>query len=217
MKWSDRAHQLVQPIYHQILVHPFISQLTDGTLEQEKFIFYIRQDALYLAEYGKVLAGLAAKLQDSQHRNDFLRFAGETITVENVLHDSFLRQTDKDSPFEASPACLLYTSYLHKQLASESVAVAAAAVLPCFWIYKDVGDYILQCQQKSANPYQDWIDTYGGEEYAGAVHKAIEICDTLAARSTAKEQETMSQVFAIGVRLEWMFWDSAWRLEQWRV
>lgn len=217
MKWSENAHQLALPVYNQILTQPFITQLMDGTLAQEKFSFYICQDALYLAEYGKVLAGIAAKLQNSQHMDSFLHFARDTIAVENALHASFLLPENKDLLRKPSPACLLYTSYLHKQLSCASIAVAAAAVLPCFWVYKDVGDYIVRHQKRQNNPYQAWIDTYGGEEYAAAVISAIDICDTLAAQSTPIEQEAMSQAYMKGVKLEWMFWDSAWRLEQWPV
>lgn len=217
MKWSENAHNAIEPVYREIISHPFINALMDGTLEQDKFIFYIRQDTLYLAEYCKVLAGIAAKLNKSQHVDALLYFARDTIFVENTLHETFLKNIDKTQPFKASPSCLLYTSYLHKQLANAPVNVAAATVLPCFWIYKRVGDYILQHQKQGQNPYQAWIDTYGGEEYADAVARAITICDELAELSTPEQQRAMTEVFVTATKLEWMFWDSAWRLEQWPV
>jgi len=217
MKWSEKVWKLTEPIYEKILKHPFIVELMDGTLSKERFVFYIRQDALYLGEYGKVLAGIASKLDKPEYIQAFLHFAGDTMSVENALHESFLRDIDKSIPFEASPGCLLYTSYLHKQLANASIQEAVAAVLPCFWIYKEVGDYILEHQTKGENLYQDWINTYGGEVYAKAVESAIAICDELASRSTAEQQEAMNKAFIMCSKLEWMFWDSAWRLEKWSV
>jgi len=217
MKWSESVWQEIQPVYKEILAHPFIKYLMDGTLSKDKFIFYIRQDALYLAEYSRVLAGIAARLGDRDHMNSFLHFASDSIAVENALHESFLAGIDTTQPFEMSPACMLYTSFLHKQQACASTEVALAAVLPCFWIYKEVGDYILENQKQVENPYQGWINTYGGEKFAASVEIAIDICDELAENLTQKTQAAMSEAFLLCSKMEWMFWDSAYRLEEWRV
>lgn len=217
MSWSKKTWERTQPIYNQIISHPFIKDLIDGTLDKEKFLFYIQQDAIYLAEYGKVLAGIASRLNVASQISAFLHFAGDTMSVENALHESFLKATDNMQPAEASPGCLLYTSYLQRQFAAFSIEIAVASVLPCFWIYKEVGDYILQHQTKESNPYQSWIDTYGGEEYAQAVEKAIAICDELADNSTAVQQEEMTKAFIMCSKMEWIFWNSAYKLEQWSI
>ena len=43
----------IENIYAQILAHPFLRGLTDGTLSEERFRFYILQDAFYLREYAR--------------------------------------------------------------------------------------------------------------------------------------------------------------------
>jgi thiaminase/transcriptional activator TenA len=217
MKWSEHARRQIEPIYNEIITHPFITELTDGSLNKEQFIFYIRQDALYLAEYAKILAAIAAKLDDTQQRNHFLNFSRDTIAVENALHGSYLHHMNKALYFQPSPTCLLYTSYHHKQVANAPVEVAVASVLPCFRVYKEVGDHILARQKDVDNPYKDWIETYGGAEYAQAVNYALEIGNALAEQSTEKVREQMTEAFMMATRMEWMFWDSAWRLEQWQV
>jgi len=93
--------------------------------------------------------------------------------------------------------------------------VALAAILPCFWIYKAAGDHILLHQNKSNNPYQTWIDTYAGEEFGMLVRKAMTICDEVASQCTEVQQASMTEAFLTASRLEWIFWDSAWRLESW--
>lgn len=217
MKWSKEAWYATLPVYNNILEMPFISELMDGTLDNRKFVFYIQQDALYLAEYGKVLAGIASKLENSTHIESFLHFAGDTMSVEKELHKTFMDADDNINGLEASPSCLLYTSHLHKQLANKSIEVALATVLPCFWIYKKVGDHILKNQSKGKNPYQDWIDTYGGEDFNKAVLKAISICDEIADRCTNEQREEMTRAFVMCSKMEWMFWDSAYRMEKWPV
>ena len=217
MKWSETAWNTAKPIYERILQQPFIEGLIDGSLDEQKFIFYIQQDALYLAEYGKVLAGIASKLNKSEHIEAFIHFAEESIAVEKILHESFVSKIKTDKKPEASPSCLLYTSYLLRQMANAPVEVMAAAVLPCFWIYKEVGDYILANQKKGNNPYQSWIDTYGGEEFEQSTTRAMAICDELAEKCTEEQRNAMTEAYVMCSKMEWLFWDSAWRLEKWTV
>ncbi len=216
MKWSEQTWLSAKPIYERILELPFIKELMNGTLSKDKFVFYIRQDAVYLSEYGKVLTGIASKLKDPKHISAFINFSGDTISVEQILHESFVHELEGVKT-EASPGCLLYTSYLHKQLSNAPIEVALAAVLPCFWIYKEVGDYILANQIKGDNPYQSWIDTYGGEDFSRSVATAISICDEIASQCTEAQQQAMTNAYIMCSRFEWMFWDSAYKQEQWAV
>lgn len=217
MKWSDEAWKAIEPVYKKIKELPFIKELMDGTLDNKKFIFYIRQDALYLADYGKVLTAIASKLSKPDHIEAFIHFAGESVAVEKALHESFLGVLDKKTKVSASPSCLLYTSYLMKQLANSPIEVALAAVLPCFWIYKEIGDYILANQTKENNPYQSWIDTYGGEGFTESVKTAISICDEVAETCTDVQRNAMTEAFVMCSKMEWMFWDSAYKQEQWQI
>ncbi len=216
MKWSEKAWVSIEAIYKEILTLPFLKEMIEGTLDREKFIFYIQQDALYLSDYGKVLTAIATKLSEPAHIEAFIGFAGDSIAVENELHEAFFTELHVNDEQKASPSCLLYTSFLLRQI-NAPVEVMAAAVLPCFWIYKEVGDYILANQLKANNPYQAWIDTYGGEAYARSVRKAIDICDELAGKCTVEQQQVMTEAFITCSKLEWMFWNSAYNLEQWNV
>lgn len=217
MNWSAQAWQAALPAYNKILELPFLRELMNGSLPQDKFRFYIQQDALYLNAFGKALAGIAARLDHPEHRGAFATFAGETMAVERDLHQSFFDLLGRPEDLEASPTCLLYTSYMLRQLTEAPVEVALASVLPCFWIYKEVGDYILANQTKAANSYQSWIDTYGGEAFGQVVRQAIGICDELADDCSDKQRAAMTRSYVLCTKMEWMFWDSAYKLEQWPI
>ncbi|WP_321480405.1 thiaminase II [uncultured Bacteroides sp.] len=217
MKWSEQVWTEILPIYHKILELPFIAELMDGTLPREKFIFYINQDRLYLAEYGKILAGIMSRVKKSEHAKAFLKFSTDTVYVEGSLHETYLSQSEQAKIVEPSPSCLLYTGHLHQVLATAPVETAIAAVLPCFKIYKKVGEYILENCTTTNNPYKQWIDTYGGTEFEEAVTQAMAICDELAEACSKEQQQSMTDAFVRSAKLEWMFWDSAWRMEQWAV
>lgn len=216
MKWSEKAWDAIAPVYEKTLALPFIQELIKGTLDKEKFVFYIQQDAHYLSDYGKLLTAIATRMTKPEQIEAFIDFAGESMAVEKELHESFFSELQTGKGQAVSPTCLLYSSFLLRQL-NAPLEVMVAAVLPCFWIYKEVGDYILANQSRHNNPYQAWIDTYGGEEFAQSVKTAIAICDELAEACTEQQQRAMTEAFVTCSKLEWMFWDSAYHLEQWKV
>lgn len=215
MSWSDHAWKEAAPIYKDILKMPYIQALMQGTLDPERFKFYIAQDARYLEQYARVLAIIGARIQRKDHVLQFIRFAEGAIVVESALHAGYFDRLGIIEHPPMAPACHHYTSYLLATAATAPVEVALAAVLPCFWIYKAAGDHILLYQNKVNNPYQTWIDTYAGEDFGILVKKAITICDEIAGNCTPQQQVQMTDAFLMGCRLEYMFWDSAWKLEQW--
>lgn len=216
MKWSETAWQEALPVYERILRLPFVLSLADGTLVREKFMHYLSQDVLYLESYSAVLSHIASRLNDRDHVSAFLSFASDGIAVERALHESFL-DYDVRSSLEMSPACLLYTSVLKSQ-AYGPVETEAAAVLPCFWIYQNVGDYIVsRCNDIVANPYGRWISTYSDPVFAEAAERAVGICDELAEAATDAVRRQMTDIFVLCTKMEWLFWDSAWNLEEWKI
>lgn len=217
MRWSEEAWEAGITIYHRIQELPFIKELINGTLAKEKFLFYIKQDAMYLADYGRVLTGIASKLSRAEDIEAFTRFANESISVEKALHATFLEEVERSVTNEPSPSCLFYTSYLLRQVAIAPVECVVASVLPCFWIYKKVGDYILDQQISDNNPYQSWIYTYGGEDFSKSVELAISIADRLAEQCTPEQRKLMTKSYVICSKMEWKFWDSAYKLESWEV
>lgn len=209
--WSFEAWDATKPTYDAILRLPFLNELARGTLPREKFDFYIGQDSLYLNEYSRVLAHIAARMPESSLTEIFLKFAAEGIAVERGLHSSFISK----SPAEKSPTCLFYTSLL-KSASMEDLAVECAAVLPCFWIYREVGKEIIKRAKMESNPYALWISTYADETFEQSTEKAIEICDMLAENASEEVRAKMTEIFVNASRLELRFWASAYQLETWQ-
>lgn len=213
MKWSDEVWRKAEPIYDSILELPFVKELAEGTLSRERFMFYIRQDSYYIDNYSRVLAHIASRLPEKRQMEDFLKFATDGIIVEKALHESYLDGAPAD--VKPTPTCLLYTSF-ESAKSIEPVEVEAAGVLPCFWIYQRVGEAILSRTGKD-NPYWHWIETYGDEMFARSTERAVEICDELAETAAEDVRERMTEAFLMAARMEWMFWESAYRMEQWKI
>ena len=215
MKWSEQTWKSIEKIYSSILDMPFINEMADGTLPKDKFQFYMAQDSLYLEHFGRALALIGVKAHNIGEALTYMRFAENAIVVENALHESYFLDFGVADKGIIQPACHHYVHFLRSTAALEPVEVAMAATLPCFWIYKNVGEYIHANHQSDGNPYQKWIQTYGGEEFAIAVKKAIDLCDQAAENTTDRIRQKMTEAFITASRMEYEFWDSAYQLKKW--
>ena len=212
-KWSDEAWNAALPIYQEILKLPFVKQLAEGTLTKERFIFYIEQDSIYVENYCRVLAHIASRLSRQEHIADFLKFASVGIDVEKILHETYLGT--RHSYVSPTPTTLLYNSY-ESAKGLGPVEIEAASILPCFWVYQKVGEHIFT-RSSSDNPYFQWIETYADKDFEKSTLRAIEICDELAENASDEIRRLMTEAFVTATRMEWMFWDSAYNLETWKI
>lgn len=213
-KWSEQAWAAARPVYEAILELPFVKELAAGTLAEEKFIFYLRQDALYIENYCKVLASIASRVKDKEYTEAFLHFALDGVFVEKAMHETYLRPYGLERA-DATPSCLLYMSLLSAQ-ATEPVEVQAAAILPCFWVYLMVGKHIASLASQR-NPYSKWIETYSDAAFDESNSRCIAICDALAAKASDDVRRRMTDLFVMATKMEWMFWNSAYKEEQWEI
>ena len=146
--------------------------------------------------------------------NDLLTYAIDGVAVERFLHDQFFEKFNITPSEEQQPACLSYTNFLLATTAIEPFEIGLAALLPCFWIYREVGHDIAK-NANSTNPYQLWIDTYTDDNYDKVVDRVIKITNTVAKTSSEETKDKMLQTFINSTRLEYKFWDAAWHLEKW--
>ncbi|MCT3698307.1 thiaminase II [Elizabethkingia anophelis] len=215
MKWSEYAWKQIEEYYQLILAMPFVKELAEGSLSKEKFQFYMAQDSLYLEHFGRALALIGARAYNIQDVLSFTRFAENAIVVENALHESYFKDFDVTEKGKMQLVCHHYVHFLKSTAALDAVEIAMAAVLPCFWIYQKVGDYIYDNKKTDKNPYKKWIDTYSGEEFALAVQQAIEICDRAAEATTPEIRVKMTEAFITATQMEYYFWQAAYDLKSW--
>lgn len=216
--FSDTAWERIARLLRAIHELPFNTELADGALSRERFRGYIMQDALYLGQYARILALAGARGPDGSVLHAFASCALEAVAVEQALHEQYLTQFGVDAAqlatAQPSPDCLGYTSFLLATAYHEPWEVLAAALLPCFWIYWDVGNAIAR-RADASNPYRAWIDTYADEGFGEAVRTVIGITDRAAAGTTAAIRARMLDAFIRSSQYEWLFWDGAYQQRGW--
>lgn len=218
--WSVQLWNDIEQIFAATLDHPFLTGLTDGTLDPEAFAQYVAQDVHYLRDYARALAIVGAKAPTLAGTAMFSRHAAEVYEVELELHASLLPDLGLDpatiDTTPATPTTLAYTSYLLATTYSGSFADGLAAILPCYWIYARVGAELVD--RGSPDPrYQRWIDSYSGEEFASTVAEVLELTDQTGPTLTATEEAAARAHFVTTARYEWMFFDAAYRRECWPI
>ncbi|MNS87680.1 Thiaminase-2 [compost metagenome] len=220
MSFSSDAWARNAALYEKTRDMPFNQELASGLLDENAFKHYMIQDAHYLVAFGRALAIAAAKADDADGVVQFADAAKGAVVAERSLHAGFMKQFGIDAAtFEATPltpASHHYTSFLIATAWSAPYPVALAALLPCFWIYAEIGREI-HARAARPNPYAAWIDTYAGEEFHTLVRAVIASVDHAAETASAQTLEAMHQAYTHAAQLEWMFWDSAHRQAGWPV
>jgi thiaminase/transcriptional activator TenA len=215
--FSEEAAQRTAPLRAAIHRLPFNTELAAGVLGREHFQGYIVQDAIYLGQFSRALALAAARSPDAATLQAFARSAAGAVAVEQALHERYLKEFGVDpshlATAEPSPDCLAYTSLLLATAYHEPWEVLVAALLPCFWIYWDVGRAIA-AEAAPDNPYRAWIDTYADEGFGEAVRNVIAIADR-AERAAPAIRARMLAAFARSCQYEWLFWDGAYQRRSW--
>jgi thiaminase/transcriptional activator TenA len=216
--FCDHAWQRITDLRASIHALPFNRELAAGTLAQNRFRFYITQDALYLEQYTRILALAGVRGPDAATLRLFAESALGAVAVEQALHEQYLAEFGVNAAAlalaEPSPDCLSYTSFLLATAYHEPWEVLVAALLPCFWIYWDVGSAIAR-EAAPDNPYRSWIDTYADDSFGDAVRAVIAATDAAADRATDAVRTRMMNGFIRCSQYEWLFWDGAYQLRGW--
>ncbi|CAN5346581.1 thiaminase II [soil metagenome] len=213
MTFTEDAWAFTSALRASIDDLPFVQALADGSLDRAVFTRYLTQDALYLAEYGRVLAAAASQSTDPDELIFWASAAQGALVVERALH---ARHVDDVGEATMTPVTTAYTSYLWSLVAQGCYPALAAGLLPCFWIYDDVGTRLVgEAGDLADHPYGDWIATYGDPDFAESTRQARAIVDALATASAPSLTERMHHAFLTSCRFEWMFWDAPLQLDSW--
>ncbi|MCH8029472.1 MAG: thiaminase II [Candidatus Dadabacteria bacterium] len=220
MPLTDELWSSITEIYNAILEHDFIVGLTDGTLIEESFKYYAVQDALYLREFARALSIAAAKSPVDEWMIMFNEHSAGALKVERALHESFFRDFGIDTEDVYStplaPNNLAYTSYLLSVAYSAPFHEVIGAILPCYWIYGEVGKELIKKGSPNAL-YQRWIDTYGGEEFEVIVKAVLALANEVGESLREEEKRMVKSRFITTSRYEWMFWDMGFMRQDWPV
>ncbi len=194
--------------------HPFVTGIGDGSLPEAAFRFYVRQDYVFLIDYGRLLALGAARAPRLAWMRRFAALAQAILETEMDLHRAHaaawgISAVELEGE-EAAPATSGYVDFLLRTAALGDFAELAAALLPCMWGYAEIGERLAARPRPPHRLYQQWIDTYAGDEFQQLAVWSRELVDAVAGELTGAGHDRMRRAFLASSRHELAFWESAW-------
>jgi thiaminase (transcriptional activator TenA) len=125
MRFSEQLRQAAADVWEAQHEHPFVRGIGDGTLDPERFRVYVRQDYLFLIEYGRALALACARAPRLEVMERFAELAESTLRTEMDLHRAYAaewgissEELERERPHAATRA---YTDFLLRTAAAGSL------------------------------------------------------------------------------------------------
>ena len=201
----------IEDTYTNILNCDFNKELASGLLKKQAFERYMQQDSLYLVDFAKALAITATKSQNLKHFSQLLHLADGALMAERELHHYYFKEFNIKPTDGKNNACIAYTNFLLTTAYANSYEESLVALLPCFYIYREVGNSIKK-QSLSTNPSSMWITTYSGTEFSDAVDIMLNITQQAVLNISPNSTKgiRLLELFKLSSELELFFWNDSY-------
>jgi len=217
MSFSRGLKAKASKIWEEGYNHPFVQELGKGTLDKEKFKFYLLQDYLYLIQYAKVFAIAAVKSDTEEMMANFSASQYLILADEMDVHRGYMANfgITREEILSVKPS-LYNSAYTANMLAygqTGGLAELLAAVFPCAWTY---ADYARRLKEQYAgclerNIYKKWIENYASDEFLESFEWFYDALDNFVSNMTDKQREKITEIFISSVEFEYLFWDMAYK------
>jgi thiaminase/transcriptional activator TenA len=215
VSFAVELREAAAPVWDAKLAHPFVRGIGDGTLSEDRFRFYVRQDYLFLIDYGRLLALAAARAPRLEWMRRFAALAQAVLETEMDLHRQFAARwgitTEQLESERTAPATDAYCDYLLRTASLGDFAELVAALLPCMWSYAEIGTALAAEGLPDHVGYAEWIAMYASEDFGELATWCRELTDAAAAEVAGPGRRRMHDAFRASSEHELAFWESAWR------
>ncbi|MGM0562065.1 MAG: thiaminase II [Pseudomonadota bacterium] len=201
--------------------HPFVEQLAQGSLPESAFRHFLMQDYIFLLHYSRAHALAVVKSEKVDDLRESAFMVDLLLNHEIGLHVDFCARwgiSEQDlQATEEDPANRLYTRYVLDKGHQGDLLDLLVALAPCALGYAEIGKRLLTDNKTrlDGNPYREWIELYGGEEFQDGAQKAARQLDRVATRRGLSQEDithsarwpSLSDNFRTAVQLETGFWE----------
>ena len=218
MTTTQRLLAATEDIWAEYHTHPFVRGIAAGTLDEEKFRYYMVQDYLYLIDYAKVFAIGVAKARDPETMRLFAGYVHQILDGEMDIHKGYMQRLGIPlEEAERAPVALdnlSYTSYMLRVAYDEGPAEIAAAILSCALSYEYIAKEIVAKDPAAADHpfYGEWVRGYADPGYAASNQVLVELTERLTRDYSEAQLEHLTEIFIACSRYEGAFWDMAWEM-----
>jgi thiaminase/transcriptional activator TenA len=216
---SARFRETASAIWAAQHAHPFVRGIGDGTLDPDRFGFWLRQDWLYLIDYSRLFAAGVLRAPDLAAMTAFAELLRGIMVTEMDLHRSYvagfgITETDLERETKA-PTTQGYTDFLLRVATTGDYAELLGALLPCLWGYNEIGLRLAEGGMPTDERYRAWIGMYASDEFTQLAAWGRELTDAACAGLPEPALRRVAEAFVTSSRYELAFWEMAWIGETW--
>lgn len=216
MTTTDRLFKATEDIWEAYYQHPFVQGIKDGTLDHDKFRYYIIQDYLYLSVYARVFAIGAAKSPDLDTMHMLITHCKGILDYEMSIHDGYmgtLEITQKE--LDETPMALdnsSYVSYMVRVAYEEDTIAALASILSCAISYEVLARRMVKERPECKDDpfFGGWVEGYASDAYSDENKELIAYTNKLTEGYTEEQYKHLEEIFIRCSRYETGFWNLGW-------
>jgi len=204
MSLATELWQANQDFAQEILQHPFVQGIADGSLPKACFQYYLSQDAFFLKAFARAYSVTAAKVSDFE---DFIQLHDLVTGVlqELQLHRRYATNWSVDLDLaQVGAAAQHYIDFLLATAWSTEIGVTAVAMAPCMRLYAFLGQQLAQ-KGIPDHTFRDWIETYSSPDFEQLATKLEQLIDRYAHPGV-----TARSTYRYAMQCERDFFQAAW-------
>ncbi len=220
LSFSAQLRKEAAYIYDAIFQHPFVAGIKEGKVPKEALIHYVSQDYEYLTAFVRIYGAALTKCSTRDEMEVFNNGISIVLHSEVHPHNNFckvagIRYEDmKHQPL--APTANHYISHMMTVAHTGTLGEIIAVLLPCPWTYVEIGERIAgEVNLTPDHPFYEWIFFYTNGEMKETTKWFCDKLDELAEKASAEERRRMKEHFIKSCELEYLFWDMAYKQEQW--
>lgn len=206
----------VMDIWNAYLEHPFIREMSEGTLPESNMKRYIIEDSLYLREYVKICAIGILKAKDMKDMAHFNSMIAGIVQGEYALRDNILARSGIDKNewehMALSKENRDYTNYILKTTIEGDLPELLAATLPCMLSYYYIGKQLVERDPKCLErKYGELIADYTSDICRQMCQISSDYMDTLCEGLAKKHKQKLMEIYREASIYEMSFWNMVYQ------
>ena len=202
-------------IWEAIDNHPFLKEIEGGTLPDRVLKYYFTQNVHYINCTVQIMAIGAAKAPDQEVRDfcvSYIQRANSHIATQSQYATNL---PGGDVPTDPSHVTHAYVRHQLAIAYEGTTADMLTVHLPCPWTYEFIGNRLAPVV---TNPvHSEWLEAFGNEDHTEGVEQYLSIVSRLTNEIPEWHRKRLHREFRTTMRLEWMFWEMAYREEFWPI
>lgn len=212
MSFSEKLKHNNIDAWNKILNHNFITEIAENVLPIIKFIFYLKQDKIFLRAFCNLLTMASTITYDKEIKLWFEALMESTTKYEIPMQDEILQRLDNNylnSGVSAENVTRDYITYMNSVSKSQDLALIVSAIGPCPWTYYEISNALIKKNVKS-KAFKKWLQFYSSNESGKQVNELKQVLNKLARNASEKKKIEMNSRFSISCNYELKFWDMAY-------